>query len=324
MADKKLRVTAEQIEAAVEGFPELKSDLINYSLGVHTDGLLYIFHKGTPIGNGVSVTGDVVGNVDSANNIIVTGALANGTYSVKYEMDDGTTIDIGELVLERNVYYSITNRLTNCVNSNSATQAIKGGSYSATITANSGYELSSVVVTMGGTDITSSAVSGGIISIASVTGDIVVTAVAEKTTTEITNWIERVGYTTGKRLSLSSGGETTSGATDYECTDFIPAKYGDELYIENVDLTEENSTNIIFYDSVKNPLITSTAGNNHGTTLYYLFVTYGTKIGDVYSSNLVTKGALDALPESFEFIRIGSKSITDQSVLNIKRDGVWL
>lgn len=162
----------------------LKSDLTNFSLGLHTDGFLYIFHNGEPIGSGVSLpsgaTGDVVGNVDSANNIIVTGDLADGTYTVKYEMEDGTTIDIGELVIDSNVYYSITNNLTRCVNSNSATQAVKGESYSATITANIGYELSSVVVTMGGTDITSSAVSVGTISIANVTGNIVITAVAEE------------------------------------------------------------------------------------------------------------------------------------------------
>lgn len=50
-----------------------------------------------------------------------------------------------------------------------------GGSYSGTLTANTGYTIDSVVVTMGGVDITSTAYSDGSISIASVTGDIVVT-----------------------------------------------------------------------------------------------------------------------------------------------------
>ena len=39
---------------------------------------------------------------------------------------------------------------------------IDGTSYSATITAESGYDISSIVVTMGGVDITSSAVRGSI------------------------------------------------------------------------------------------------------------------------------------------------------------------
>ncbi len=41
----------------------------------------------------------VIGVVDENNNIIVSGNLADGTYNVKYEMADGSTIDIGNLVL---------------------------------------------------------------------------------------------------------------------------------------------------------------------------------------------------------------------------------
>lgn len=74
----------------------------NLTLGVHTDGLLYVFSDGKPIGNGVafpSQLGDVYGNVDSGNNIVLTGNLADGNYTVKYEKEDGTTIDIGNLPL---------------------------------------------------------------------------------------------------------------------------------------------------------------------------------------------------------------------------------
>ncbi|MBQ8859958.1 MAG: collagen-like protein [Ruminococcus sp.] len=41
----------------------------------------------------------VSGYVDEENNIIVTGNLSNGIYNIKYELEDGTTIDIGELTL---------------------------------------------------------------------------------------------------------------------------------------------------------------------------------------------------------------------------------
>lgn len=291
------------------------------TLGLHTDGLIYVFVDDVPVGNGIALpsgaTGDVVGNVDSGNNIVLMGSIPDGSYNIKYEMDDGSTVDIGELVLDSNVYYSVTNNLTNCVSDNSEASAVKGGSYSATISANSGYTLSSVVVTMGGTDITSTAVSGGTITIVSVIGDIVITAVAEETTTEITNWIEEVGYTADTRLSLSSGNTTT--ASGYECTGFIPAKYGDVIYLRNVELTDENATNIVFYDSEKNPVVVNTSGG-YGTTLYYLFVTKGTQSGDVYSSALVAGGALDALPETFAFIRIGSTSITDESILTVNQE----
>lgn len=41
----------------------------------------------------------VFGYVDESNNIVVSGKLPTGTYSVKYELEDGSTVDIGDLVL---------------------------------------------------------------------------------------------------------------------------------------------------------------------------------------------------------------------------------
>lgn len=78
---------------------------------------------------------------------------------------------------------TISNHLTNCASSNSATSVDKGSSYTATITANEGYTLDGIVVTMGGTAITSSVVSGNVISIPEVTGNIVITATASETPT---------------------------------------------------------------------------------------------------------------------------------------------
>ena len=74
--------------------------------------------------------------------------------------------------------YTVTNVLTDCTNSNSANRVDEGSSYSATITANDGYALEQVTVTMGGSDISSSAVSDGVITISNVTGNIIITAIA--------------------------------------------------------------------------------------------------------------------------------------------------
>lgn len=174
--------TAVMSQKAATDLFALKSDLSTLSLGVHTDGLIHIFMNGVPVGDGVEIGagGDVVGYVDSENNIVIRGSLPDGTYTIQYEMEDGSSIDIGNLVLDTNVYYTVTNNLTNCTSSNSETRIVSGNAYSATISANDGYTLSSIVVTMGGVDITSSAVSGGAISIASVSGNIVITAVAEE------------------------------------------------------------------------------------------------------------------------------------------------
>lgn len=76
--------------------------------------------------------------------------------------------------------YTITNNLTNCANSNVNTSVSENSSYVANITANEGYTLDSVVITMGGEDITSTVYSEGSINISSVTGDIVITANASE------------------------------------------------------------------------------------------------------------------------------------------------
>ena len=86
--------------------------------------------------------------------------------------------------------YTITNNLTNCTSSNSITSVQEGSSYNATITANNNHILQAPTITMGGTDITSSVYSNGVISITNVTGNIVITCNAiEKTanTYTITN-----------------------------------------------------------------------------------------------------------------------------------------
>lgn len=191
----------------------------------------------------------VFGIVDENNNIIVSGNLPDGTYSVKYEMEDGKTVNIGNLVLDTNVYYSVTNNLTNCVSSNSAKQAIAGQSYSATITANSGYELKSVSVTMGGSAVS---VSGGAINIANVTGNIVITAVAEEVKAKYNNLANPndAYWKEGYRISLSSGG--TTACTGRTATNFIPAKPGDVLRVKGMDLKQKLSSQdgkIVMYET---------------------------------------------------------------------------
>lgn len=108
--------------------------------------------------------------------------------------------------------YTVTNTLTRCTTSNAATHVDEGSSYTATISANSGYTLSSVTVTMGGTDITATAYSSSTqtITIASVTGAIVVTATATSSAS-YTNIIDTYGYTDGKYIS---SGNLSSNAAD--------------------------------------------------------------------------------------------------------------
>ncbi len=79
--------------------------------------------------------------------------------------------------------YDITNNLTNCINNNVNTSVAENSSYVAIISANEGYTLDNVVITMGGTDITNSVYSNGTINIQNVTGNITITASATQTST---------------------------------------------------------------------------------------------------------------------------------------------
>lgn len=74
---------------------------MDVSLGIASDGLIYLFVNGEPVGTGIpqGQSGDVFGYVDENNTIVLNGNLAEGSYSVKYEMADGSVVDIGELSL---------------------------------------------------------------------------------------------------------------------------------------------------------------------------------------------------------------------------------
>lgn len=155
-----------------------KVDKDKLTLGRDASGLLYLYIDGLPAGAGIELpTGGIDGYITEDKQIIFNN-LPDGEYTLAYIAEDGSIVPIGALEKDTNVYYTVKNTLTNCTSNNSATQAVQGGSYSATITAKSGYELSSVKVTMGGKDVSSAAVSGGTITISNVTGNIVITAVA--------------------------------------------------------------------------------------------------------------------------------------------------
>ncbi len=73
-------------------------------------------------------------------------------------------------------FYSIVKTGSNVIYSNGDLKISGDQPYSTTITAESGYKLESVIVTMGGTDITETAYSNGLLSIDAVSGDLVIMA----------------------------------------------------------------------------------------------------------------------------------------------------
>ena len=148
-------------------------------------------------------------------------------YSFCYGAGYDRTVSIGATV-----YRTITNSLTHAVTDNDSISVENGTAYSATITVDSGYTMDTFSVTMGGTDITSTAYNSatGVINIPSVTGDVVITAVATKQVNYhnlVPNAVNSSGniapYQDGKSLSSSGAAEDYSGFT---LTGFIPLPDG--------------------------------------------------------------------------------------------------
>lgn len=141
------------------------------------------------------------------------------------------------------VTYNITRNLTNCASSNTANTIAEGASYATTLSPTGTYKkLGAITVTMGGTDISASAVSGSTVSIASVTGDITITCAAE-----ITNIIDTIGISADTRLSTSSGanraqsGYAAIGANE-DAASLIHLVPGDMLRIKGVSLPSSNDS----------------------------------------------------------------------------------
>ena len=150
-------------------------------------------------------------------------------------------VTITAVAIMPSVTYTITLNLTNCASSNTATSIAENASYTTTLSPTGGYKkLGTITVTMGGVDISASAVSGSTITIAKVTGDIVITCEAV-----ITNIIDTIGISANTRLSTSSGankaqtGWATIGA-NMDAASLIHLTEGDTLRIKGVSLPASN------------------------------------------------------------------------------------
>ena len=140
----------------------------------------------TPAGGTVTWSSSDASVATVSSTGLVTG-VGNGTATITASA--GGKSATCAVTVTGNTMRSITNALTNCSTDNQAVQIADGGSYSATLTPESGRKFgpSAVSVMMGGTDITATAYNSttGTISIADVTGDIAITAYANQFVMEV-------------------------------------------------------------------------------------------------------------------------------------------
>lgn len=187
--------------------------------------------------SGKTITSVVIkmGGVD-----ITSTAYSAGSGAISIEKVTGA-VTITAAASAQSVTYTITRDLTNCASSNTANTISEGAAYTTTLSPTGTFKkLGAITVTMGGTDISSTAVSGSTITIASVTGNIVITCAAE-----ITNIIDTIGISADTRLSTSSGGNRTQagwaviGANE-DAASLIHLAAGDTLRIKGASLPASN------------------------------------------------------------------------------------
>ena len=133
-------------------------------------------------GKGVATSNTDTFQTMATNISLISGKVTGKILTLdnkKYTLSEDDNGNITATIIK----FSITNKLTNVSNSNSAIQIDYGNSYSATITANSGYGITSISITMGGVDITSTTFNNNEINISKVTGDLIISISATETLT---------------------------------------------------------------------------------------------------------------------------------------------
>ena len=76
---------------------------VNFSLGVHSDGGIYLFVNGEPVGMGVFISNAEIstsdGYITDDNIIMLSDNIPSGTYTMKYENEDGSYSLIGDFTI---------------------------------------------------------------------------------------------------------------------------------------------------------------------------------------------------------------------------------
>lgn len=111
---------------------------------------------------------DISNSTVNGNNVYIGNVTGDVSILVNTEATGGSTDT-----------YPVTYTLFESTSTNSATTVKKGSSYSTTVAPKSGYRITKIYCVMGGTDVSSSTVSGNNINIPNVTGEIYITVYTE-------------------------------------------------------------------------------------------------------------------------------------------------
>ena len=132
-------------------------------------------------------------NVTFCNMSDISGGTTDGS-AISVEMRFNGAPYLGDAWAGASTAYVISQNLLNVGSSFVGDSVISGAAFSATLTANTGHNMASVVVSMGGVDVTADAYNAvtGEVSIASVTGNVTITASASAIAYTVTQTLTNV------------------------------------------------------------------------------------------------------------------------------------
>lgn len=124
-------------------------------------------------------TGSGTGLPDTAKNLLIA-ILKNAVYTVNQKANIEALENALSTQNTPTDAWSIVQNLTYVTSTNTAFNVKRGEPYTTTIVPNTNYKINSVTVIMGGVDITNTAYNNGVITINSVTGNVIITAIAKE------------------------------------------------------------------------------------------------------------------------------------------------
>ena len=181
--------------------------------------------------------------------------------------------------------YTVTNNLLNVTSSNASVSVAAGSAYSAKLTAATGYTIESVLITMGGADITASSYASGVISIPAVTGNVVIDAYAEpiQGESETLDLVWATNYPDLTTFAYTET-ETNTSAQGYQCTrrNTIP---GGLIKVDyDSTLVNKFNINIYIFDAQGQPYKHSYGGSSDFGTGTVTWEAPGTGAGFCFTS----------------------------------------
>ena len=219
--------------------------------------------------------------------------------------------------------YGITSSCTNCTSSSNISAVNKNDSFTATYTPNSGFSSVSFIVKMGGTDITTSSVSGNKVTISKVTGNVAITA----------NGVRETTYTVSFS-GVSGIPSQTVAAGGYASEPPIPTKDGyifDGWYNGNskwnfkTDKVTSNITLTAKFNELKKYTITTNysesgipsktttvnSGESYSATIEIPYANYG------FESATVKMGGRDITSTALSGKKVTINKVTDNVVITV-------